>query len=83
MVPAPIIGAMLLAGRWGVLLKSLAEVEADFEQCLPQLDYTDNEGRKVEAIMGVVHEHQQLGRLWIDVVCNSAHAGDAQRRLAA
>eukprot|EP00969_Alexandrium_andersonii_P082655 3643794-Alexandrium_andersonii.AAC.1 len=30
--------------------------------------------------MDVAHEHPQLGRLWVDVACVSAQAGDAQRR---
>eukprot|EP00969_Alexandrium_andersonii_P081506 3592396-Alexandrium_andersonii.AAC.1 len=33
--------------------------------------------------MDVAHEHPRLGRLWVDVACVSALAGDAQRRLAA
>eukprot|EP00969_Alexandrium_andersonii_P192896 8520681-Alexandrium_andersonii.AAC.1 len=53
-----------VARALGALLKDLTEVKADFEQRLPRLDYIDHEGKNVEAIMDVVHEHPQLGRLW-------------------
>eukprot|EP00969_Alexandrium_andersonii_P365188 15465661-Alexandrium_andersonii.AAC.1 len=56
-----------VARALGTLLKDLTEGKADFEQRLPQLDYMDNEGKTVEARMDMVHEHPQLGRLWVDV----------------
>ena len=72
-----------IARALGLFLKQTTDVTPEFEQRLPQLDYVKQDGTTKQAIMDVVHEHPQLGTLWVDVSVVSPQAGDAARRMQA